>query len=72
MAVIRGVIKWCLSSGVEHRIANPVVMSSNLIGTSFFWGGGVPTRGSCVPSRTYSYFNEMRFNANFYYFGAHL
>ena len=40
MAVIRGVIKWCLSSGVEHRIANPVVMSSNLIGTFFFGGGG--------------------------------
>ena len=38
MAVIQGVSpkKWCLSSGVEHRIANPVVMSSILIGTFFF------------------------------------
>ena len=31
MAVIRGVIKWCLSSGVEHRIANPVVPCVRLI-----------------------------------------
>ena len=45
MAVIRGVIKWCLSSVVEHRIANPVVMSSNLIGTFFFLGGGGPYAG---------------------------
>ena len=45
MAVIRGVIKWCLSSGVEHRIANPVVVSSILTGTFFFFGGGGPYAG---------------------------
>ena len=28
--------KWCLSSVVEHRIANPVVVSSILTGTFFF------------------------------------
>ena len=32
--------KWCLSSVVEHKIANLVVMSSILIGTFFFLGGG--------------------------------
>ena len=32
--------KWCLSSVVEHKIANLVVMSSILIGTFFFFGGG--------------------------------
>lgn len=44
MAVIQGVTLGfrglgCLSSVVEHRIANPVVVSSILTGTFFFASG---------------------------------